>query len=396
VTRVSRVPGRTILVAALLLIGAAAMAGGCGGDDSEGGDDGVVLGEDEPPARRRGDDRGSERGGRPAVPLERLVGQKIMARYKGPEPSSDLLRRVRAGQVGGVILFPDNRRSDDQLEKALAQLQDEARKGGSPGLLVSVDQEGGQVSRFPGPPDMTARQIGRTGSAETASDEGSATGRYLARLGVNVDLAPVVDVPTSRRSFITERAFSMDTGLTGELGAAFAAGLQEAGVAATAKHFPGIGASIKSTDVASVEVKPTPQQFTEALTPFEETVESGGAALVMVATAVFPSYDRRNPAAFSREIVRGELRGKLGFEGVIITDDLEGRAVTAVASPSRAAVAATQAGVDVVLFAKSENASKQAYAALLEAARSGRVDRTELEESYARIDRLQTDFAGGP
>jgi beta-N-acetylhexosaminidase len=322
------------------------------------------------------------------VPLRRLVGQKLIVRIGGTAPSADLLRRVRKGLVGGVILFPDNVGNRSQLAAMTGALQKAAQEGGSQGFVVAVDQEGGPVKRLrAGPPNRAPAQIATVGAG---LQEGTATGSYLAGLGVNVDLAPVLDV-RSPGSFIASRAFAATPGAVARLGGAFASGLQQAGVAATAKHFPGLGHATVNTDTGPSTVGATKAALDADLAPFAAAI-GDGIGLVMMSNASYPAY-APGPAVLSRAIVQGQLRGRLGFGGVIVTDDLEAGAVRNVMSPGSAAVAASQAGVDMLLLARSEGSYGVAYQALLAAAKSGRLDRGALEQSYARIERLQAAYA---
>jgi beta-N-acetylhexosaminidase len=322
------------------------------------------------------------------IPLSRLVGQKLMVRMSGTSPSPGLLRRVRAGKVGGVILFPDNVGSAGQLKALCSSLQQAARAGGSAGLLIAVDQEGGPVKRLQaGPPKQSPAQIASAGAAE---GEGQATGAYLANLGLNVNLAPVLDV-AAPGSFIASRAFSNTPARVAELGGAFATGLQSAGVAATAKHFPGLGHATANTDNGQSTVNASKGALDADLKPFEQAI-AGGVGLVMMSNATYPAY-ASGPAVLSRPIVQGVLRDRLRFGGVIITDDLEAGAIQAVQPASSAAVAAAGAGVDILLLARTEGSSEAAYHALVAAANAGQLDRGALEESYARITQLQQDYA---
>jgi beta-N-acetylhexosaminidase len=322
------------------------------------------------------------------VPLRRLVGQKLIARISGTSASPAFLRRVRRGEVGGVILFPDNVGSPAQLRALTASLSGAASAGGSPGFIVSVDQEGGPVKRLAaGPPTRAPAQIS---SVAQAQGEGAATGSYLSGLGVNVDLAPVLDV---RRpgSFVASRAFAATPGKVAALGGAFASGLQQAGVAATAKHFPGLGHAVVNTD-RTASVVSSPRAILDAdLEPFSRAA-ANQIGLVMMSNATYPAY-APGPAVLAPSIVQGLLRGRLGFQGVIISDDLEAGAVTSVMPPSSAAVSAARAGVDMLLLARSEASYPIAYGALLAAARDGRLSRASLEASYQRIQQLQTAYA---
>lgn len=322
------------------------------------------------------------------VPLRKLVGQKLIARISGTSASPEFLRRVRAGEVGGVILFPDNVGSASQLRSLTASLKAAARAGGAQGFIVSVDQEGGPVKRLPaGPPNRAPAQIATVGQSQA---EGAATGNYLAGLGVNVDLAPVLDV---RRpgSFVESRAFAATPAKVAELGGAFASGLQQSGVAATAKHFPGLGHATTNTDT-SASVVGVPRATLDAdLAPFARAA-TDQIGLVMMSNATYPAY-ASGPAVLSPAIVQGQLRKRLGFGGVIVSDDLEAGAIQAVMPPGAAAVAASKAGVDMLLLARSASSYPATYQALLAAARAGQLDRAALEQSYQRIQQLQATYA---
>jgi beta-N-acetylhexosaminidase len=332
--------------------------------------------EQEPPAPAR-------------VPLRRLVGQKLVVRMSGTSPSPELLRRVRRGEVGGVILFPDNVGSRARLSSLTGRLRQAASAGGAPGFVIAVDQEGGPVKRLQaGPPSQAPAQIS---SAQTALAEGAATGRYLAGLGVNVDLAPVLDVRVPG-SFIASRAFAATPAGVTTLGNAFASGLQQSGVAATAKHFPGLGHATVNTDNGPSVVGASRAVLDAGLAPFSRAAEDG-IGLVMMSNATYPAYGP-GPAVLSTAVVQGQLRGRLGFGGVIVSDDLEAGAIRAVISPAGASVAAAKAGVDMLLLARSEASYGVAYQALLAAARDGRLPRAALEQSYQRIQQLQSQYAG--
>jgi beta-N-acetylhexosaminidase len=323
------------------------------------------------------------------VPLRRLIGQKLVVRMHGITPSHQLLRLVRKGEVGGVILFPDNVGTPAQLRSLTGRLQAAARAGGSPGFVIAVDQEGGPVKRLrAGPPTLSPAQIA---SPAGAAHQGRLTGGYLAGLGVNVDLAPVLDV---RRpgSFVASRAFASTPGRVAQLGSAFAGGLQQTGVAASAKHFPGLGHATANTDAGASVVGASRKELDADLGPFAQAARDG-IALVMMSNASYPAY-APGPAVLSRGIVQGQLRGTVGFGGVIVSDDLEAGAIRAVMPPGDASVAAAKAGVDMFLLARSPASHDVAYRALLAAARDGRLSRGELEQSYARIQQLQSSFGG--
>jgi beta-N-acetylhexosaminidase len=323
------------------------------------------------------------------TPMRRLVGEKLMIRMSGTKPSPRLLARVRRGQVGGVVLFADNIGTKADLRALSQQLQDASRAGGGSGVFVAVDQEGGVVKRLSaGPPTQSAPEIGATGSSAIAQRQGSDTGAYLRNLGINVDFAPVADTPTGAQSFIANRAFARDPALVGRLATGFATGLQNQGVAATAKHFPGLGSSSTNTDQARSVISAPRSALDRQMRPFADPIR-GGIQLVMTSTAVYPALDPNAPAAFSRKIVTGMLRESLQFHGLIVTDDLETPAVRSYLPPAEAAVSAVAAGNDMVLLVRSERGSRTAYKSLIAAGKSGRLTRPELEASHARLEALR-------
>jgi beta-N-acetylhexosaminidase len=323
-----------------------------------------------------------------STPLRRLVGQKLIVRMSGTAPSPELLAHVRKGEIGGVILFPDNVGSEAELRSLTSRLHQAARSGGAAGFLVAVDQEGGPVKRLRGgPPNLAPSQIA---SASSATREGEATGSYLAGLGVNVDLAPVLDV-RNPGSFVASRAFAATPRRVAELGGAFASGLQQASVAATAKHFPGLGRATGNTDAGPSTVNADRSTLDAELAPFSKAV-GDGIGLVMMSNATYPAYGT-GPAVLSSAVVQGQLRGRLRFAGVVVSDDLEAGAIRSVMAPGDASVAAAKAGVDMLLLARSPGSYRPAYSALLAAVRAGRLDRADLEQSYQRIQKLESDYA---
>lgn len=327
----------------------------------------------------------------PAVPLRRLVGGRLFVRMNGTTPSAAFRARVRRGEVGGVVLFGPNIRTRSQVRTLVRRLAAAARAGGVPPPLIAIDQEGGIVKRLQSaPPFRSAPQIGATGSARVARSEGLATARSLRALGIDIDYAPVVDVPAGASSFIAPRAFGQDPTRVARLGGAFADGLQRGGVAATLKHFPGLGSAPANTDFATAVVSAPRSRLERELIPYREAQ----ARLVMLATAVYPAYHRGVPAAFSRRIVTGLLREDLGYQGLIVTDDLETPAVRAYTSPAEGAVRSIRAGADIALVVGSEAGGAAAFDRMLAAARGERLKRDDLEASHARVESLRAALAG--
>ncbi len=306
-------------------------------------------------------------------------------------PDANLLRAVRRGEIGGVILFPRNAPTPAAVRSLTQKLRAAARAGRSPRPLVVVDQEGGSVKRLAwAPPDRPPPALGAAGDAATRA-EGRRTGRVLRSVGVDVDLAPLADVPDSPAAIVARegRAYGYDARTVGDRAAAFTRGLRDAGIRGALKHFPGLGLARENTDRAPQTIAGTPAQRAAELASFRHALRAGGAPLVMLSWASYPALGADEPAGRSRAVVDRLLRRRLGYRGVTLTDSLAARAVKANTTPPRMAVAAARAGVDLLLWGGT-GYSWHAPRDLLEAAaRAGALSRGELERSYARIVALK-------
>jgi beta-N-acetylhexosaminidase len=328
-----------------------------------------------------------------AVPQSpaKLLGQRIMVALPGTTASPGLLRRIRAGQVGSVVLYARNIVSDQQVRALTGALQATARAGGNPPLLIAIDQEGGEVKRFAsGPPTLSPPQIAASGSTKVAFNQGWLTGRYLRSRGFNMDLAPVVDVPTSSNSFIWRegRAFSFSANTVAKYANSFTLGVQAAGVAATAKDFPGVGSATVDTDNRLQELRPNTGQRRAALVPYHSLIARGLDA-VMVALAGFPAYDPTGTSAsLSAPIISGLLRGRLGFTGVVVTDALNGPTGR---DEIPGGVLAARAGADILLYADDPLSGE--LGALESALARGTITQAHAVASYQRIVALKQRLA---
>jgi beta-N-acetylhexosaminidase len=316
------------------------------------------------------------------LPLDQAAGQRIIASLPGTTVPAPLAREIRAGRVAGVILFSRNIASRAQLRALTGRLQAERRRAARAlrerPLLVMLDQEGGLVKRLAGAPHRSPAQLGRIGSVAVARAEGLATGRNLRSVGVNVDLAPVLDVGRPGSSV---RA----------LGRSFGSTATRVTALACAKHFPGLGrGGANEDDVFNRIAAPLAALRATDEAPFRAAAQRG-IPLVMVSTGVYPALDAQ-PALFSPMIATDELRGTVGFGGVAISDDLEVPAL-AHRSPEQKALAAVRAGEDLLLFAQSAKAEDRGFAALVRAVGTGAVTRSALDAGSDRVlalrDRLR-------
>jgi beta-N-acetylhexosaminidase len=320
-----------------------------------------------------------------------LAGERIVVSIDGTGLTSELRQAIAKGKVAGVVLFE----VDFPTRAAGRALIDEVQAVPRPRrlahlpLLVMTDQEGGQVKRVDGPPEGSAAAMGRAGPAYSRK-QGRLTAANLKSLGVNVDLAPVLDVGRPGGVIAdTERAFADDAQGVADTAVPFAEGLEEGGVAATAKHFPGLGAAIENTDFEAQTLPLSKGELRNIdIAPYRAYVAAGGR-LVMLATAIYPALSPR-PAAFSHRIVTGELRGRLGFRGVTITDSLGSAAVAEFGGQREVAVDGAAAGDDLLLFDDLPSALA-GHEALVAQLRKGGLKPGPFRAAAARVLRLRAE-----
>jgi beta-N-acetylhexosaminidase len=336
-------------------------------------------------------------GGEPSLSLNQLAGQRITYRYSGLRPPASLLSLIRRGEAGGVIFFAGNISSPNQLHGVIGQLQRASLA--SPvhtRLLMMTDQEGGEVRRLPGAPALSEKHIGESRNALAAARAaGTGAGKNLARAGINVNLAPVLDVYRQPGNFIDEfqRSYSSNPAKVAGLGRAFITAQQRTSVAATAKHFPGLGAATRSqnTDLGpvSLDLSLGPLRSIDEA-PYRAAIPAG-VKLVMTSWAIYPALDRHLPAGLSRAVIQGELRKRLGFRGVTITDAIDAGAVTPFGNVGRRSVRAAAAGADLILGASADaarNGSSEGVTvlhALATAIGNGQISRASGQQAVTRI-----------
>ena len=306
----------------------------------------------------------------------------------------EVVSLAREFDLGGILLFKRNVESPEQV----AELAWRARQlAGDVPLWVSVDQEGGRVARLRAPmtewPPMAA--LGRADSEELATRFAQALALELGAVGISLDFAPVLDVLTNPRNpAIGDRAIAERADTVGKLGAVIARELQARGVAACGKHFPGHGDTGVDSHFDLPVVEHPPERFREIdFAPFRAAIEADVAG-IMMGHLLVPAFDDQRPASLSPAIVEGLLRQELGFDGLVFTDDMEMKAISAHHPQDRAVVAALSAGCDVVLLCGTDAAR---HAAALEAVVHA-VEREELpykrvEDALARQHRAKGRFA---
>ena len=344
-----------------------------------------------------GEGESSPRASGPAMSVSQLVGQRFVFAFPGRTLPRGLARRIRAGEAAGIVIFSRNFRSRRGLRALIrrAQRLNAASRLDAP-LLVMVDQEGGETNHVPGPPELSAESVGRAGDPRLARAEGRSAGRNLRALGINVNLAPVADVARPGSALQREeRTYGQEPAAVAALADAFAAGIEDAGVVATLKHFPGFGAAATNTDYGPVRIPLSARTIRGVDEPPFARGIRGGDRMVMLSTAVYPALDRL-PAALSPAVATTELRGRLGFRGVSITDTLESPALARYGGSKQVARRAAAAGADLLLFARTYRAGAMAAAGLERTASAGALPRAELEAAARRVLALRARLAPAP
>lgn len=328
----------------------------------------------------------------------------LLVGFRGLElRESDPISAALAGGLGGVILFDKHQKAGGLRNIAspaqLAQLTQALRHAAPLPLIIAIDQEGGRVSRLnPAmgfPATRSEAEIGATGDPKVALTAGRAMGTTMAAAGIDLDLAPVVDVdvdPTNPAIGALERSFSSDPSIVAAMAEAEIRGLHEAGVRATIKHFPGLGSASANTDFDAVDVTAT---WTEAeLVPFQALITAGLPDAVMSAHILNRHLDPDWPASLSPATIDGLLRQQLGWAGVVVTDDLDAVAITSQFTRPEAIARAIDAGNDLLTFANQAHYFPDLVSQLLDEivglVESGRITEARLDQSVTRLETLGT------
>jgi beta-N-acetylhexosaminidase len=330
------------------------------------------------------------------------AGQRVIYSYNGLSAPAALLADIRRGLVGGVIFFSFNISSRAQISGVVRQLIEANASAGNPArnypLLLMTDQEGGLVRRLPGAPAESEAQIGAAADpAAAAAAAGSGAAANLSGVGMNVNLAPVLDVYRQPGDFDDQfqRSYSMNPEVAAAAGAAFVSAQQAGGVASTVKHFPGLGAAARTqdTDLAPVVID-VPAQTLRAVDelPFLAAIKAG-TKLAMVSWATYPALAPKLPAGLAPAIVQDELERRDGFAGVTITDALGAGALRSYGSLQNRTLLAARAGMDALLCTATKPLPGSKCVAGLETGYSdGALPKTAFEGQLAQLLQLRASL----
>jgi beta-N-acetylhexosaminidase len=390
---------RRLALATLALLAVAGFAGGAVVGGGSGGSETGGLGGDRSGGSAHaaaGSTQAEEKRPTLAERLtpSQLAGERVVVSIDGTGLTEELRHAIHAGKVAGVVLFEadfPSRAAGRELIDSAQSIQRPKLLRGLP-LLVMTDQEGGEVKRVDGAPDASAATMGAEGPSYSGR-QGRETAANLKSLGVNIDLAPVLDVGRPGGVIAdTERSFGETPAAVARTAVPFARGLEEGAIAATAKHFPGLGTATENTDFEAQRLALSKAQLRaidEA--PYASFVAADGK-LVMLSTAIYPAFSNR-PAAFTKRIATGELRGRLSFRGVTITDSLGGAAVAEFGGQREAAVDGAAAGDDLLLFDDLPSALA-GHEALVKQLHAGALKRPPFLAAAGRVLALRRGLEG--
>jgi beta-N-acetylhexosaminidase len=301
-----------------------------------------------------------------SLSIEQLAGQRLMVGFEGKRFNPDLKFLIRDLKVGGVVLFSQNIETPDQVKKLCAAIQEYARTKHQPPLIIAIDQEGGQVARlkepfteFPGNPAMK--------DVNDAVHFAETTAAELSQAGINMNLAPVMDVaPLGMTSIMAERAFGHDPEWVAKLGLTVISHLQQHHIMAVAKHFPGIGRTVADSHIELPCCEHSLSDLkTYDLIPFAQCIAQQVAG-IMLSHVMYPEIDPKWPASLSRQIAHRLLRKQMGFSGVSMTDDLDMGAISNHYDIKGAVHQILKAGIDMALVCHKGPNIELAYQEILD------------------------------
>lgn len=333
-----------------------------------------------------------------SMPLEKKVGQMMMAGFEGTDANATVAGLIQNQHIGSFILYARNIASQEQVAALNGSLQALAAQADHPAkLIIATDQEGGKTRRFESiGPYYSQPMIGEMpyeAALTTAQLQASTTARELKKIGINTNLAPVVDVSSGWGSVMDGRSYGAEAELVADLGASAVKGYNNATTISSPKHFPGHGSADEDSEEAPATVESGREELDSIdLLPFQAVIKAG-APMIMTAHLTVPALDPSGtPASLSRTITTELLRKGMAFPGVILTDDLEMGAITSSRSVGEAAVAALAAGADMVMVAHRGDRLVEAHDAIIAAVRAGKLKEADINKSVVRILEMKQKY----
>ncbi len=325
-----------------------------------------------------------------SLPLEKKVGQMFIFGFNGTNIRGQAAELIRDLAPGGLVIFGRNIKSASQILHFNREAQRLSQQHSKVPLFLAVDQEGGTVTRIKvNPPLPSGLEIGATSDNNLAGRIGQQTGRLLSLLGFNMNLAPVLDLgDPSGEGFLGTRTFGHDPEYVARITNAYVEGLLVEKVIPTAKHFPGHGSVLEDSHTSLPKSTISREDLIKShLRPYFTLAKNhGSTSAVMVAHILYSQIDPEHPATFSRTIIDGILRQEVGYQGLVITDDIQmAGAAVKLANVGERAIAAIEAGVDMLMLAFGKKAQSDAVQAVIQAVRSKRISEERIDQSVRRI-----------
>ncbi|MCP1426532.1 beta-N-acetylhexosaminidase [Paenibacillus xylanexedens] len=329
-----------------------------------------------------------------SLTLEEKIGQMILAGVQGTTLDDQAKQMITDQKVGGIIFYANNVSTLEGTANFVQSIK-EANQSNPVPIFMSVDQEGGKVSRMPETVESipSSRKVGETKDSALAETMGELLARQVQLAGFNVDFAPVLDVNSNpKNTVIGDRSFGSSAELVSRMGIAEMKGLRNEGIIPVVKHFPGHGDTSVDSHLDLPVVNKTEKQLAELeWIPFQAAVKEQVEA-VMVAHILFPKLDPDHPASLSDVIIGEHLRGKFNYDGVVITDDLSMGAIAKNYKLDQATLATVKAGSDILLVAHSYESAKTIFDTLISAVKSGKITESRIDESVYRILALKQQY----
>lgn len=315
------------------------------------------------------------------------LGQMVMIGIQGTKVNDDSLYMLHQFHMGGVILFDRNMKSPEQVKQLTSDLQ--AQSNEKVPLFIGIDEEGGDVVRMAEKltPPPSQKEIGETGDIEQAKTWAIKTAKSLKEMGINVNFAPVADVGSNDK-----RSYSTDTNTVIDFVRAATKGYQQENIIYSLKHFPGIGKGKVDSHIDSSSIDVVKEVLmTEDILPFKTIIDENepNDYFILVSHLKYPALDEEYPASLSSKIMTDLLRNKLGYKGIIITDDMEMGAVANHNDFRSIGVNAVKAGADIVLVCHEYEHQQEVYLGLLDAVNSGEISQERIDESVKRIIKVK-------
>lgn len=315
------------------------------------------------------------------------LGQMMMIGIQGTKVDDDSLYMLNQYHMGGVILLDRNMKSPEQVKQLTSDLQ--AQSNEKVPLFIGIDEEGGDVVRMAEKltPPLSQKEIGATGDIEQAKTWAIKTAKSLKEMGINVNFAPVADVGSNDK-----RSYSTDANTVIDFVRAATKGYQQENIIYSLKHFPGIGKGKVDSHIDSSSIDVVKEVLmTEDILPFKTIIDENepNDYFILVSHLKYPALDEEYPASLSSKIMTDLLRNKLGYKGIIITDDMEMGAVANHNDFRSIGVNAVKAGADIVLVCHEYEHQQEVYLGLLDAVNSGEISQERIDESVKRIIKVK-------